>query len=205
MARMQWWTPTRAKPSLGDGEPAPLLAEQICDRDPDVVEPYLRVPATVLVTEDGRLPFDMHSGTVHRDQHHRLATVRIGVGVGEPHHDGHLATTRGGARAEPFPTGDPILVTFANDAGADVGGIRAGDIGLGHREAGSNLAIQQWRQPGRFLLGGAELVEDLHVPRVWRRAVDGLGCDLWAPPRDLGKRGVVENGQIGPELGIGEK
>ena len=48
-------------------------------------------------------------------------------------------------------------------------------------------------------------MEDLHVPGIGSRAIDGLGCDLGAPTCDLGERGVLENTETGSKLGIGEE
>jgi len=55
-----------------------------------------------------------------------------------------------------------------------------------------------------LLLGAAELVQNLHVAGVGRRAVARLGGDPGAP-EDLGERRVVAVGQPRAVLGVGQE
>ncbi len=77
------------------------------------------------------------------------------------------------------------LITYSSPsrsiAGGDVRGVAAGDLGLGHREGGTDLAVQQRLEPRPALLLGAEQVQQLHVAGVRRRAVDRLRGEVDAP------------------------
>ena len=65
-----------------------------------------------------------------------------------------------------------IVVAVAADRGLDIGRVRGGDAGLGHREARADLAFEQRLQPARLLLRRAEQRQDLHVADVGRIAIE---------------------------------
>ncbi len=197
--------PSRSKTGLGNGKTATRLAEKVRRRHPRPIEVDLGVSTPVLIAEDSRFPLDLDTRGVEGNDHHRLPPMGIGIGIGDPHHDRDLASRRGGAGAEPFPTADHQAVAIALDSGPDVGGVGAGHVGLCHREAGSDLAIEQGLKPHLLLLRSSEHVEDLHVPGVGGRAIECLGRDLRAATSDLGKRCVVQIGQAGPKVWIGEE
>jgi hypothetical protein len=56
--------------------------------------------------------------------------------------------------------------------GAEQHRVRAGELGLGHREARPDLAGGERAQPPVLLRGRAERVEELHVPHVGRLTVE---------------------------------
>src|ERR1700704_2350776 len=105
-------------------------------------------------------------------------TIRI-LRVCLAHEDEELTAWVHRPRCPPLPAIDHDVVALANDAALDVRRIRGGDIRFRHGETRTNLSIQQRTQPSILLFWRAEAVEDLHVPRVRRRAVKDLGS-----PRD---------------------
>src|SRR5690606_27367696 len=137
---------------LSDGEPRPLLTQEVGNRDPDVVETDLGVATPVLVTEDGRRSLDHDARSVHRHQHHRLLVVTVGIRVGHAHDDRDLAAGRRCSRGEPLAAADHVLVAVPLDTRRYVRGVGAGDGWLGHREARTDLTIEEGRQPALLLL-----------------------------------------------------
>ena len=119
----------------------------------------------------------MTPGRLHRHEDHRLLLVLRRGGVGLAHEDRDLAARIHGAGGPPFAAVDDVSVAVAADVGLDVGGVGRGDRGLGHREAGADLAVEQRLQP--FLLVRLAAVADdrLHVAGVGRRAVERLRAD----------------------------
>ncbi len=107
-------------------------------------------------------------------------------------------------RRPPLAAVEHVVIAVALDPQLDVARVRAGDVGLGHRERRADLAVEQRRQPALLLLGRAELVEHLHVAGVGRRAVARLGGDRRAP-EDLGERRVVAVGEPGAVLVVGQE
>ena len=85
--------------------PPPRSPRRFPARDPHPVEQDLGVTAPILIAEDRRLALDGHARGVEGDDHHRLPTMWIRIGVGDPHDDRELASGRGCARAEPLTTG----------------------------------------------------------------------------------------------------
>ena len=132
-----------------------------------------------------------------------MAGVRLGVGVGHAHQDADLAARIGGAGDEPLAAIDHVVVAVPADPGADVGRIRARDVGLGHGEAGADLPVQEGRKPLLALPGRREQVQKLHVAGVGGGAVEDFrGPDH--PAHDLGERGVLEVGKARARLIVPE-
>ena len=65
----------RAEAGLGDGEAAALLAEQVGDGHPHVVEADLAVALRSVVAEHRQVAHDGHAGRVQRHEDHRLLEV----------------------------------------------------------------------------------------------------------------------------------
>ena len=185
------------QPGLRGGEPAALLADDVGDRHPDLVEPKLDVPVLVVVGEDRQVAHDGDAGGVHRHDHHGLLAMRGRVRVGLAHHDQHRTARVGRAADPPLAPGDHVLVPVADDAGRNVGRVAAGDVGFGHRERRSDRALEQRGEPLRLLGLGAEQVEQFHVARVGCLTVDRLGGQVVAPARQLRDRRVLQLGQPG--------
>ena len=169
--------PAGAEAGLGDGEPVALTGEAVGDGHTDVVEGDLGVAVLVLVAEHGQVPDDGHAGGVTGDQHHGLLPVGGGVGVGLAHDDEDLAAFVGGSGDPPLVAVDDVVVAVAPDAGLEVGGVGARDVGLGHRERRPDPCIEQRFEPLLLLLVGAEQVHGLHVAGVGRLTVDRFGGD----------------------------
>src|SRR6185437_10519522 len=194
--------PARAEPRLRDREPAALVADQVGRGHPDVAEHNLGVAAVlvVVVAEDLHAADDRHAGGVARHQDHRLLAVTAGGRVGLAHHDEDLRLRVQRPGDPPLVAVDDVLVAVAHDAGGDVGGVRGRHLGLGHRERGADLAVEQRPQPALLLLGGAELDEHLHVAGVRGRAVQRGGRQQQAAAGDLRERRVLQVGQPGAVL-----
>src|SRR3712207_7841937 len=105
----------------------------------------------VLVPEDGQVPDDLEALGVPGDEHHRLLAVRRPVWVGLPHDDEDLAALVGGAGDPPLAAVDHVVVAVAHDRGLHVAGVGRRDVGLGHREPGPDLALEQRGEPPLLL------------------------------------------------------
>src|SRR6202165_606079 len=118
------------------------------------------------------------------------------------HENEELAARVHRPRRPPLPAIDDDVVALANDAALDVRRVGGGDIGLRHRETGTNLSIQKRTQPSIFLLRGAEAVEDLHVPGIRGRAIEDFGSPGDAA-HDFAERGVLQVGETGAKVRLG--
>ena len=139
-----------------------------------VLEQGLAVAAARVVAEHRQRAHDLRARRVDRDDDHRVAVVRVGVGIRHAHEDRELAAVRRRAARPPLVRVHDVVVAVALDAALDVRGVRARDPRLGHREARADLAFEQRDEPLVLLLGRPELGEDLHVAGVGRRAVRRL-------------------------------
>ena len=68
---------------------------------------------------------------------------------------------------------NPIIAVLVHPE-LDVGCIRGSDLGFGHEECGTDLAVQERTEPSLLLLFGAVLGEDFHVAGIWRGTVHCL-------------------------------
>ena len=169
-----------------------------------VLPQRLAVPAALGVAEHGQAAHDGDAGRVHRHEDHRLAVVRVGVGVGDAHEHRDLAARVERAAREPLVAVDHVVVAVALDAARDVGGVARRDPRLGHREARADLAVEQRLQPLLLLERRAELGEDLHVAGVGRRAVGRL-AEQRRRAHHLAQRRVVEVREPGAVVGLGQE
>ena len=99
---------------------------------------------------------------------------------------------------------DDPLVAVELRARDQLGRVRAARVGLGHREAGADLAVEQRLQPALLLLLGAVLGEDLHVAGVGGGAVEDGRRDA-AATHQLAEHPVLPVGQAGAEALVGEE
>ena len=187
----------RPEALLREPEALALLAEQVRGRHADVVVDDLGVAAVrpVVVAEQARRAHDVDARRVLGHQDHALAPVPLGVRVGHAHDDQQLAARRHRPRRPPLAPVDHVVVAVALDAGGDVRRVRGRDVGLGHRERRPDPPVEQRIQPARLLLRRAEQREQLHVPRVGRRAVERLRSHPRVAAGDLGQRRVLQVGQ----------
>jgi len=88
-------------------------------------------------------------------------------------------------------TVDDVVIAFSADFRLDVGGIRGCHRGLSHQVSGADLARQQWLEPALLLLRGSVALEQLHVARIRRTAVEHFGREIH-PPHDLAERRILE-------------
>ena len=156
---------------LSDQEPRALGAEQGRARDPDVLVADLGVVAVapealVGVLHRGDVADDVHAGGVGFHDEHRGALVRTRIGVGDRHHDQEVGDRAVGG--EPLVAVDHPVVAVAHRAGLEQRRVRAGGVGLGHGEAGLQVAGQQRVQVTVLLLRGPGHRQDLGVARVRR-------------------------------------
>ncbi len=163
---------TRAEPLLRDPEAVALLAERVLDGDADARVAHLAVrrPAAAAVAHGRDRADDLDARRVGRDDDLGRAAVRVGVGVGDGHDDPEGGPL--GPRREPLVAVDHPLVAVPHCARPQSRRIRAGHLGLGHREERAHLAGDERPQPALLLLVGAEQPEDLGVARVGRLAAE---------------------------------
>ena len=76
---------------LGDGETAPLFAQQVVGRNAHVLVDDLRVAAGVVVAEHSGLPAERDPRRRLGNDDHRLLTVRRGLRIRLAHDDQHFA------------------------------------------------------------------------------------------------------------------
>ena len=171
-----------AEPCLGDHECGALIADAIALRDADVLEQDLAMAAGIVEAEYLELADDGHTGRVHRHQHHGVARMPLGLGMGHADEQDHLGVGMRGAAREPLMAIDDVIIAVAIDARGELRGIGAGDLRLGHADAGPDLAASSGCEPRLLLLGRAELREHLHVAGVRRGAVHRLGRDASSSP-----------------------
>ncbi len=66
------------------------------------------------------------------------------------------------------------MIAITLDGELNVGRITRRDLGLGHQECRSDLALQQWIKPLPLLLLAAVFGDDFHVSCIWSSAVASL-------------------------------
>src|SRR5215203_3631740 len=195
----------RPEAPLGDGEALALVPDDVLFRYAHVVEGDLRVPVRgVVVAEDGEGPLYLYARRIERDQDHGLLLVARRLGVRLAHEDGDLAPRVPGTRDPPLPAVHHVLVPVPLYARPDIGRVRGGHIGLGHREAGPYLAVEQRPQPLLFLLRGAVAYENFHVAGVGGVAVENLGSH-GAAAHDLAQGCVLQVREAGAEIRVGQE
>ena len=154
--------PARAEPRLGDREAAALLADEVRGRHAHVVELELDVAVLVGAAEHRMLRTTVTPGASigTRD---RVLPVARPVRVRAAEHDRDLAALVGGAGDEPLARS----MTYSSPSRADrvrMFVASGGDVRLGHREAGADLALEQRHEPALLLLGGAEHASTSMLP-----------------------------------------
>src|SRR5437667_44179 len=82
--------------------------------------------------------------------------TRVGLRVGDPHEHRDLAARVERTAREPLVTIDHIVVAVGLDSARDVRRVGRRNPRLGHREARTDLAFEQRREPLLLLEGGAE-------------------------------------------------
>ena len=170
--RMTWWMRPGPEPLLRDPEAVARLAERVRERDADAGEARLAVrpPAAALVAHHRHAPHHLVAGRVGRDEDHRRAPVRLGVGLGHDHDDAERRAV--GSRREPLVRVDHPLVAVAHRLPAQQRRVGAGHLRLGHPEERAHLAGDERLEESLLLLVGAVQVEDLAVARVRRLAAE---------------------------------
>ena len=164
--------PPRPEPLLRDPEAVARLAERVRERHAHAGEARLAVrpPAAALVPHHRDAAHELVAGRVGRDEDHRRAPVRLGVGLGHDHHDPERSAV--GSGREPLVRVDHPLVAVALGSPAQQRRVGAGHLRLGHAEEGAHLAGDERLQEPLLLLVGAVEVEDLRVARVRRLAAE---------------------------------
>jgi len=130
--------------------------------------------------------------------------MAIVVRVAHAHHQKERAARVAGAGDPPLAAADAQSLAVFFDAGGDIGGVAGGNLGLGHGEGGTDLAAQQWLEPGLLLGRIAVMDQHFHVAGVRRIAVADFGRQP-GMPHQFGQRGVVEGGQAGAEARVGQE
>ena len=196
---------SRSQTTLGDLEALALAVDQMAERHPRVLEgDFGMTIGGVVETEQLQRPNDAHAGGIPRHDHHRVARVRLGLGIGLAHDNEEFAARIHGAGGPPFAPADAVVIAVAEDAAADVGGVRRSDIGFGHGEAGADLAGQQRFQPLPLLEFVAVQMQYFHVAGIGCRAVEDLRSNQ-RTAHDLGHAGVIEIAQAGAVAAVGQE
>ena len=192
-----------AQTGLGDDEGLALAAEEGVGGDPDVLVMDQSVGALVqALAAQSQVAFDVDAGRVGWHQEHRHSLVRADIGVGHGHHD--QERRRLGVGGEELPAVDDPLVAVLDGARLEQRGVGA-RVGLGHRVAGEQLAVEQRLEVALLLLGRAVVGDDLGVAGVRRLAAEHDRRPL-RPPQDLVQQGQLElavalAAELGTEVG----
>ena len=166
--------PAGAEPLLGQGETGAAAPEQAFLRNPAAGVPDLAVrrPAFSCMAHHRNVAHQLEASGVARDDDHRSAQMRRGIGIGHRHHHRESGAVR--RAGEPFVAVDDPLSAFEDRARIHPGGIRPGMLRLRHREAAADFAGPQRAQPALFLLLAAGELEQLHVADVGRLRVHAI-------------------------------
>ncbi len=151
----------------------------------------------MIIPEYPQAPLQRHPRRIAGDQDHGLLLVLWRVRVGLTHENEYLATGICRARRPPLVSVYDILIAISNNAGPDVCGIRRGHVRLRHTKGGADLAFQQRLEPLLLLLFSAVANQDLHIPRIRRRAIEYLGCH-GRTPHDFAKGCILQVGKPCP-------
>ena len=96
----------------------------------------------------------------------KALAVRFGLGISHAHEDEELAARVAGAAGPPLLAVEDDLIALHLAGGLHVGGVARGNGGLGHREAGPDLAVEQRLEPAFLLLRRPVAHQDLGVARI---------------------------------------
>jgi len=191
---MQWWIRPGTQPGLRDGEAGTFFMNQIGARHAYVAQQHLAVAAWKMVIHHRNIAHDGETRRIERHDHHALAPIGRGIGVGDAHDDRKFAQRMRGAGDKPFASVDDVFIAVAANRQLDIRRIGRRDIGFAHREAGTDGAVQQRREPAFALLLRREHLQQFHVAGVRRAAVESFRSPVHAP-HDFGERCVLEIGQ----------
>src|ERR1700733_15158447 len=114
-----------------------------------------------------------------------------GIRIAATHEDRDPAARVSSAGRPPLAPIDDIGIAVPDDGRPNVRRVRARHLGLGHGEAAPNPAIEQRLEPRALLFRSAVSLEDFHVARVGRRAIEYLGCQRRAA-HHLAEGGVLQ-------------
>ncbi len=176
---MTWWMRPGPSRFCAIRKPAPSSPSRFGDRHADVRVAHLAVrrPVAAAVAHRRDRAHDVDTRRVGGDDDLRRAQVRVGIRIGDRHHDPERGAFCAGR--EPLVAVDDVVVAVAHGARAERRRVGSGHFRLGHREEGTDVAGDERREPALLLLVGAEHVQDLGVPGVGRLAAE----DELAPER----------------------
>merc|ERR1719436_507904 len=107
----------------------------------------------VHVPKDGQWTNDSDAWRITRNENHRVLIVEgAALTFHSAHQHKHLILRTASPTDIPLLTVDNVLVTFAADPRADIGGVAAGNSRLGHGESTEDFTVQQWLKPLLLLL-----------------------------------------------------
>ena len=111
MARMQWWIRPGPSRPCAISKPRPGPGDDALGRQAHVLEEDLGVAVRFAeVSEHRQHPQDLHTRAVHRDEHHRVALVAVGLGIGDTHEDQEPAPWIAGTAGPPLLSVEHDLV-----------------------------------------------------------------------------------------------
>ena len=139
MRRMQWCTrPGPRRPwAISKARPGPARIA-LAGRRTSLQGDLAVAERLVVLAERGEHPLDLDAGGLERHDDHRVLAVAVGAGVGEAHEDADLAVGVAGAGRPPLAAVEHDVVAVEGGRGLHVGGVGAGDAGLGHQEGAAH-------------------------------------------------------------------
>ena len=156
-----------AETRLGNLEPSADGAERVFARHAAIGETNIAMHAGSIVVAwtDGGVAKDVHSRRARRDNNHGRSFMYGDVGIGDRHDDQEFGDA--GVAGEPlFPVEHPF-VAIQGGATGKLPRIRPG-LGLGHRIARDDIAIEQRLEILRLLFVGPEAGEDFGIAGIGR-------------------------------------
>jgi hypothetical protein len=162
--------PTRTEAGLREVPALAQPADEILQRNPDILQQHLGVlvglrsaEVRVVVVKRRYVPDDGQPRRATRDEEYRLTFPRRGVRIGDAHDQKKRGD--GGVGRKPLVPVDEPAVAVCPRSRANPRRIRA-CVGLGHGEAAADLTVEQRLQVPVPLLGRCADGEQFRVPRI---------------------------------------
>ena len=164
--------PPAAESGLCHHECLTAIAEHVVEWHAHIGVAHVRVRplvGTLVLPAEPDIAHDLHTRRLDRHDEHRLLLVRGVLRVCHRHHDEERS--KASVRREPLLAVDHPLVTVTDSARGEHLRICAA-LGLGHREAGVDLAVQERLEVLLLLFRRAVVGENLAVTAVRRLAAE---------------------------------
>jgi len=151
--------------------------------------------------EDRQVADDGNPRRIRLDQNLGMLGVARGVEIGLAHHDPDRAAWVHCVGDPPLAPVKHIVIAIGRDRQLKVGGVRRGDLRLGHDIGRTDRAIEQRLEPLFLLRGAAELGQDFHVAGIGGRTIEHLAGPRHAAEQ-FGNRRIFKVGQPRGKLAV---